>query len=139
SGSAISNVVTTGSCTIPRMKRVGSPGSKAGAVEVAASTNGQLTPPIMGAAAFVMVEYVGISYIKVVRHAILPALISYIALLYIVHLEAIKLGMQGISRTTVPTLAQRLQVWAFNILVLLVLAALVYYGSTLLESALGDW
>ncbi|MDW2288573.1 TRAP transporter large permease subunit, partial [Vibrio sp. 1562] len=88
SGSSIANVVTTGTFTIPLMKRVGFPGTKAGAVEVAASTNGQLTPPIMGAAAFLMVEYVGISYVEVIKAAILPALISYIALIYIVHLEA---------------------------------------------------
>src|SRR5690606_1711539 len=97
SGSSIANVVTTGTFTIPLMKRVGFPPTKAGAVEVAASTNGQLTPPIMGAAAFLMVEYVGISYLEVIRHAILPALISYVALFYIVHLEALKLDMQGIA------------------------------------------
>ncbi|MGR5488803.1 TRAP transporter large permease subunit, partial [Vibrio alfacsensis] len=90
SGSSIANVVTTGTFTIPLMKRVGFPGTKAGAVEVAASTNGQLTPPIMGAAAFLMVEYVGISYVEVIKAALLPALISYIALIYIVHLEACK-------------------------------------------------
>ncbi len=98
SGSSIANVVTTGTFTIPLMKRVGFPATKAGAVEVAASTNGQLTPPIMGAAAFLMVEYVGISYLEVIKHAILPALISYVALIYIVHLEACKLKMQGIER-----------------------------------------
>ncbi|MDX1801865.1 MAG: TRAP transporter fused permease subunit, partial [Marinobacter sp.] len=76
SGSSIANVVTTGTFTIPLMKRVGFPAVKAGAVEVAASTNGQLTPPVMGAAAFLMVEYVGISYLEVIKHAILPALIS---------------------------------------------------------------
>jgi TRAP transporter 4TM/12TM fusion protein len=98
SGSSIANVVTTGTFTIPLMKRVGFPATKAGAVEVAASTNGQLTPPVMGAAAFLMVEYVGISYLEVIKHALLPALISYIALLYIVHLEAVKAGMQGVAR-----------------------------------------
>lgn len=79
SGSSIANVVTTGTFTIPLMKRVGFPATKAGAVEVAASTNGQLTPPIMGAAAFLMVEYVGISYVEVIKAALLPALISYVA------------------------------------------------------------
>ena len=88
SGSSIANVVTTGTFTIPLMKRVGFPSEKAGAVEVASSTNGQLTPPIMGAAAFLMVEYVGVSYVEVIKHAFLPAIISYIALVYIVHLEA---------------------------------------------------
>ena len=99
SGSSIANVVTTGTFTIPLMKRVGFPSEKAGAIEVASSTNGQLTPPIMGTAAFLMVEYVGVSYIEVIKHAFLPALISYIALIYIVHLEALKSGMEGLTRT----------------------------------------
>ena len=99
SGSSIANVVTTGTFTIPLMKRVGFPSEKAGAIEVASSTNGQLTPPIMGTAAFLMVEYVGVSYIEVIKHAFLPAVISYIALIYIVHLEALKSGMEGLIRT----------------------------------------
>lgn len=98
SGSSIANVVTTGTFTIPLMKKVGFPPEKAGAIEVASSTNGQLTPPIMGAAAFLMVEYVGIPFVEVIKHAFLPAVISYIALVYIVHLEAMKAGMQGLPR-----------------------------------------
>lgn len=98
SGSSISNTVTTGTFTIPLMKRIGFPAEKAGAVEVASSTNGQLTPPVMGAAAFLMVEYVNIPYIDVVKHAFLPAVISYMALLYIVHLEALKMQMQGLKK-----------------------------------------
>jgi TRAP transporter 4TM/12TM fusion protein len=98
SGSSIANVVTTGTFTIPLMKKVGFSAEKAGAIEVASSTNGQLTPPIMGAAAFLMVEYVGIPFTDVIRHAFLPALISYIALVYIVHLEASKVGMVGMKR-----------------------------------------
>lgn len=98
SGSSIANTVTTGTFTIPLMKRVGLSANKAGAVEVASSVNGQLMPPVMGAAAFLMVEYVGIPYIEVIRHAFLPAAIAYIALLYIVHLEAVKGGMQGLPR-----------------------------------------
>ena len=90
SGSSIANVVTTGTFTIPLMKRVGFSSEKAGAVEVASSVNGQIMPPVMGAAAFLMVEYVGISYVQVIKHAFLPAVISYIALVYIVHLEAVK-------------------------------------------------
>lgn len=128
SGSSIANVVTTGTFTIPLMKKVGFPGTKAGAVEVAASTNGQLTPPIMGAAAFLMVEYVGISYVEVIRAALLPALISYIALLYIVHLEACKAGMTGLKRHYKPTLAQSLLSFSGTILGLVVLSAAVYYG-----------
>ncbi|MFY0662691.1 MAG: TRAP transporter permease [Shimia sp.] len=98
SGSSIANTVTTGTFTIPLMKRIGFPAEKAGAVEVASSTNGQLTPPVMGAAAFLMVEYVNIPYIDVVKHAFLPAVISYIALLYIVHLEALKMEMKGLKK-----------------------------------------
>ncbi|HIF9333673.1 TPA: TRAP transporter permease [Photobacterium damselae] len=128
SGSSIANVVTTGTFTIPLMKRVGFPGTKAGAVEVAASTNGQLTPPIMGAAAFLMVEYVGISYVEVIKAAILPAAISYIALLYIVHLEACKANMSGLPRKHQPSMAQKLLSFIFTILLFLVLSAAVYYG-----------
>ncbi|MBL0687655.1 MAG: TRAP transporter permease [Sulfurospirillum sp.] len=98
SGSSIANVVTTGTFTIPLMKKVGFSSEKAGAIEVASSTNGQLMPPIMGAAAFLMVEYVGIPFIDIIKHAFLPATISYIALIYIVHLEAMKLGMKGMPR-----------------------------------------
>jgi len=99
SGSSIANVVTTGTFTIPLMKRVGFTSEKGGAVEVASSVNGQIMPPVMGAAAFLMVEYVGISYVQVITHAFLPAAISYIALVYIVHLEAVKNNM--------PTLGDR--------------------------------
>ncbi|WP_417821406.1 TRAP transporter permease [Terasakiella sp.] len=98
SGSSIANVVTTGTFTIPLMKKVGFSAEKAGAVEVASSTNGQLTPPIMGAAAFLIVEYTGVPFIDVIKHAFLPAVISYIALVYIVHLEAMKANMQGLPR-----------------------------------------
>jgi TRAP transporter 4TM/12TM fusion protein len=98
SGSSIANVVTTGTFTIPLMKKVGFSKEKAGAIEVASSTNGQLTPPIMGAAAFLMVEYVGIPFVEIIKHAFLPAVISYIALVYIVHLEAMKAGMTGLPR-----------------------------------------
>lgn len=139
SGSSIANVVTTGTFTIPLMKRVGFPGYKAGAVEVAASTNGQLTPPIMGAAAFLMVEYVGVSYIDVIQHAILPALISYVALIYIVHLEAMKAGMQGLERRYIPTLAQSLMTWAMIISGICVLSMALYYGMGWSKEVLGDW
>ncbi|PSL20052.1 TRAP transporter permease [Shimia abyssi] len=98
SGSSIANVVTTGTFTIPLMKRVGFPATKAGAVEVSSSINGVLTPPVMGAVAFLMTEYVGISYVEVVKTAIVPAAISYVALVYIVHLEALKMNMPGTSR-----------------------------------------
>ncbi|MDC5808976.1 TRAP transporter permease [Vibrio europaeus] len=138
SGSSIANVVTTGTFTIPLMKRVGFPGTKAGAVEVAASTNGQLTPPIMGAAAFLMVEYVGISYVEVIKAAILPALISYIALIYIVHLEACKAGMTGLPRRHNPTLLASLLSFTGTILGLCVISAVVYYGVGWTKDVFGD-
>lgn len=98
SGSSIANVVTTGTFTIPLMKRVGFSSEKAGAVEVSSSVNGQIMPPVMGAAAFLMVEFVGISYIEVIKHAFIPAVISYIALVYIVHLEALKNGIPALGK-----------------------------------------
>jgi len=98
SGSSIANVVTTGTFTIPLMKRTGFTPEKAGAVEVASSTNGQLTPPVMGAAAFLIAEFTGVEYTTLLKHALIPALISYIALVYIVHLEACKLDLKGLPK-----------------------------------------
>lgn len=98
SGSSIANTVTTGILTIPLMKRIGFSHEKAGAVEVASSTNGQLTPPVMGATAFLMVEYVNISHIEVIKHAFLPTVMSRNYLLYIVHLESLKLGLKGLEK-----------------------------------------
>ena len=89
SGSSVSNVVSGGIFTIPLMKKAGYGGVKAGAIETMSSVNGQIMPPVMGAAAFLMVEYVGISYAEIVKHAFLPATLSYIGLLYIVHREAL--------------------------------------------------
>lgn len=137
SGSSIANVVTTGTFTIPLMKRVGFSAEKAGAVEVASSTNGQLTPPIMGAAAFLMVEYVGISYVEVIKHAFLPAIISYIALVYIVHLEASKAGMQGLPRRTETTAMRTLLTFAMTIIGLVTLSGIVYYGFGWMKAAFG--
>ncbi|MGG7564571.1 TRAP transporter permease [Rhodovulum sp. DZ06] len=98
SGSSIANVVTTGTFTIPLMKRVGFTSEQAGSVEVASSVNGQIMPPVMGAAAFLMVEFIGISYVEVIKHAFIPAVISYIALVYIVHLEALKKDMPALGQ-----------------------------------------
>lgn len=102
SGSSIANVVTTGTFTIPLMKKVGYPAKIAAATEVAASTNGQLMPPIMGAAAFIIAEYLGIDYLDVVKAAAVPAFVSYFALFYIAHLEASKLGMKGLPKPDIP-------------------------------------
>lgn len=102
SGSSIANVVTTGTFTIPMMRKAGYPATKAAAVEVAASSNGQLMPPIMGAAAFIMAEYCGLTYFEVVRAAAIPAFTAYFSLLYITHLEACKLGMKAVPRSELP-------------------------------------
>jgi len=102
SGSSVANIVTTGTFTIPLMKKVGYPPKKAAAVEVAASTDGQLAPPIMGAAAFIIAEYVNVPYIEVVKAAAIPAFASYAALFYITHVEASKLGLRGIPRHELP-------------------------------------
>jgi TRAP transporter 4TM/12TM fusion protein len=102
SGSSIANIVTTGTFTIPLMKSVGYPARKAAAIEVAASTDGQLAPPIMGAAAFIIAEYVNVPYVAVVKAAAIPAFVSYAALLYITHMEASKLGLRGLTREEVP-------------------------------------
>ena len=138
SGSSIANVVTTGTFTIPLMKKVGFSAEKAGAVEVASSTNGQLTPPVMGAAAFLMVEYVGISYIEVIKHAFLPAIISYIALVYIVHLEACKMGLEGMARRQTKTLAQSLLSFVGTIVFLIVIGAATYYGLGWIKTVAGE-
>ena len=106
SGSSVANTVTTGAFTIPIMKKTGLSAVKSGAIEVAASVNGQLMPPIMGAAAFIMAELLGISYLQVVTHAILPAIISYIALFYISHLESVKLGIKGLPEKDIPPLGK---------------------------------
>ncbi|ENY72729.1 TRAP transporter, 4TM/12TM fusion protein [Aeromonas diversa CDC 2478-85] len=139
SGSSIANVVTTGTFTIPMMKRVGFSKEKAGAVEVASSVNGQIMPPVMGAAAFLMVEYVGVPYVEIIKHAFLPAAISYIALLYIVHLEALKLGMQPIGSRHPRTWLQRLTGFAFGAALISGLSMAVYYGLGWLKPALGDY
>ena len=139
SGSAIANVVTTGTFTIPLMRKVGFSAEKAGAVEVASSTNGQLTPPIMGAVAFLMVEYVGISYLEVIKHAALPALISYIALVYIVHLEAVKANMKGLpKRVSTTSAGNKLLSFLTTFLGLIVLTAIVYYGLGWMKGVFGD-
>lgn len=102
SGSSIANIVTTGTFTIPMMKKVGYPPTKAAAIEVAASTDGQLAPPIMGAAAFIIAEYVNVPYLEVVKAAAIPAFASYAALFFISHIEASKLGIKGLPKDQIP-------------------------------------
>ncbi|MCP4188546.1 MAG: TRAP transporter permease [Gammaproteobacteria bacterium] len=139
SGSSIANVVTTGTFTIPLMKRVGFPAEKAGAVEVASSTNGQLTPPVMGAAAFLMIEFVGISYIEVIKHAFLPAIIAYIALVYIVHLEASKAGLEGLKKVQQTTFLRSLFVYATVVVGIIVTSGICYYGFGWLKGVGGEY
>jgi TRAP transporter 4TM/12TM fusion protein len=102
SGSSVANTVTTGTFTIPIMKKTGFSKEKAGAIEVSSSVNGQLMPPVMGAAAFVMASFIGVTYFEIVKHAFLPAIISYVALFYISHLEALKLNLKGMEEKDVP-------------------------------------
>lgn len=135
SGSSIANVVTTGTFTIPMMKRVGFSAEKAGAIEVASSVNGQIMPPVMGAAAFLMVEYVNISYFEVVKHAFLPAIISYIALVYIVHLEAMKSNMQGLTKRGESKPAKYMMLsWAMTVSTILAMGGGLYYLSEVYQA-----
>ncbi|MGP9798943.1 TRAP transporter permease [Halomonas sp. 86] len=139
SGSSIANTVTTGTFTIPMMKRVGFSAEKAGAIEVSSSVNGQIMPPVMGAAAFLMVEYVGIPYVDVIKHAFLPAIISYIALIYIVHLEALKANMQGLpSNNPARPLLNKIIGFLTGLLLLMGLSVVVYYGLGWLKPLLGE-
>ncbi|MDR2077245.1 MAG: TRAP transporter permease [Desulfovibrio sp.] len=136
SGSSIANVLTCGPVTIMLMKKVGFSAEKAGAVEVAAGSNGQIMPPVMGAAAFLMVEYINISYADLIRHALVPALLAYASLLYIVHLEACKLGMEGLPRNS----SLRLQFlgWGISIAFLILFVGALYYLTAWIPLLLGS-
>ncbi|WP_430221739.1 TRAP transporter permease [Paenalcaligenes sp. Me131] len=128
SASSVANVVTTGIFTIPLMKRAGYGGVRAGAIETAASADGQIMPPVMGAAAFLMIEYVGIPYTEIIKHALLPAMLSYISLFYIVHLEALRLGlqpMQAAIQTRTPI--QRIGRIGMGISATIIVVALIYW------------
>ena len=121
SGSSIANVVTTGTFTIPLMKRVGYPATKAAAIEVASSVNGQLTPPVMGAAAFIIAEYVNVPYIEVAKAAAIPAFASYVALTWITHIEACKLGLKGLPKNELPRFWSEIRMGAHYLLPLFML------------------
>ena len=127
SGSSVSNVVSGGIFTIPLMKRAGYGGVKAAAIETASSVNGQIMPPVMGAAAFLMVEYVGIPYSDIIKHAFIPAVISYIALFYIVHIEALKLGLEATARERDRTMANRMTSWGLGLAGSAVVLGIIYY------------
>jgi TRAP transporter 4TM/12TM fusion protein len=138
SGSSVSNVVSGGIFTIPLMKKAGYGGIKAGAIETASSVNGQIMPPVMGAAAFLMVEYVGIPYTDIVKHAFLPAVISYIALFYIVHLEALKLGMNPMARARARTLGQKAIAWGLGLSGTFVVCAAIYWVAEAVKQLAGN-
>ena len=137
SGSSVSNVVTGGIFTIPLMSKAGYGGVKAGAIETASSVNGQIMPPVMGAAAFLMVEYVGIPYTDIVKHAFLPALISYIALFYMVHLEALKLGLKPMAAGRRRSAQQKLVAWGLGISGTIVACSVVYFVAQGTKNAFG--
>jgi TRAP transporter 4TM/12TM fusion protein len=136
SGSSVSNVVSGGIFTIPLMKRTGLSGVKAGAIEATASINGQIMPPVMGAAAFLMVEYVGIPYSEIVKHALLPAVFSYLALLYMVHLEAVKLNMQPIPQRPTPKRERWLRM-GIGVTGSILAVCILYYGIVAIQAAFG--
>jgi len=139
SASSVANVVTGGIFTIPLMKRAGYGGVRAGAIETASSVNGQIMPPVMGAAAFLMIEYVGIPYTDIIRHAILPATISYVALFYIVHLEALKLGIQPMMAAGKPkTPLQKLAGWGMGICGTILVCGLIYGIGVGVQAVAGD-
>jgi len=136
SGSSIANVLTCGPVTIMLMKKVGFSAEKAGAVEVAAGSNGQIMPPVMGAAAFLMAEYVGVPYSQIIKHAFVPAILAYSSLLYIVHIEACKMGMTGLPRPRRP-LGDKLIRWGLNISLLLIVMGAVYYLTAWIPTVFG--
>lgn len=138
SGSSIANVVTTGTFTIPLMKRVGYHPVKAGAIECAAGVNGQLMPPVMGAAAFLIAEYAGITYASVVRHAFIPAFITYLALFYIVDIEAVKAGMRGLPTSRQQTWIMTVMNTLLGFLIVAALVAGVHFGIGGAKDAFGS-
>ncbi|MFM7502753.1 MAG: TRAP transporter permease [Betaproteobacteria bacterium] len=139
SGSSVSNVVSGGIFTIPLMKKAGYGGVKAGAIETMSSVNGQIMPPVMGAAAFLMVEYVGIPYAEIVKHALLPAILSYLGLFYIVHLEALKLGMQPIVKREYRPRYQRWIRVGIGVSGSVILIAILYYALAFIKYLLGHF
>lgn len=136
SGSSVANVAGTGSFTIPMMKKLGYRPEFAGAVEAAASTGGQLMPPIMGAAAFLMAEFVGIPYISVAKAAVIPALLYYTGVMLCVHLEAKKTGLKGLSREELPRVGIVLKERGHLAIPLIVIVYLLVTGYTPMRAAL---
>jgi TRAP transporter 4TM/12TM fusion protein len=138
SGSSIANVLTTGPITIMLMKKVGFTPEKAGAVEVAASSNGQIMPPVMGAAAFLMAEFINMPYSQLIKHAFIPAVLAYLSLLFIVHLEACKLGMEPAPSSHKPLLRKVLG-YGLGLTSSAVLICLIYYLLSWIPSVFGNY
>ncbi|MCM3113206.1 TRAP transporter permease [Lederbergia lenta] len=134
-GSAIANVATTGTLTIPLMKKNGYKAHFAAAVEAVASTGGQFAPPIMGAAGFVMAEYLGVPYTTVMIAVIIPAILYYLALIMVVHFEAKQLGLKGLSRENIPKAMEVIKKQGHLSLPLFVLLGLLFTGFTPLYAA----
>jgi TRAP transporter 4TM/12TM fusion protein len=127
SGSAVANTVTTGSLTIPLMKRIGFEPHVAGAVEATASTGGQLMPPVMGAAAFIMAEYLGVPYIEVCKAAVIPAVLYFLAIYSVVHFYSLKIGIKGLSESEIPSVKLVLRdKWMFTVPLIVLIGILVY-------------
>lgn len=134
-GSAVANVVTTGAFTIPLMKKIGYDKEFAGAVEAAASCGGQILPPVMGAAAFIMAEYLGVEYIKIAISAIIPALLYYLGVIVIIHLRASKKGLTGMPKEELPKVSEVLKQRGHLLLPLLGLLYFLISGKTPIYSA----
>lgn len=135
SGSSVANTVTTGSVTIPLMKKTGYKGEFAGAVEAASSTGGQIMPPIMGAAAFLMAEMVGVQYKVIATKAILPAFLYFLGIFIMVHLEAKKLGLKGLKKEELPKFGKLIITQGYLLLPLIILVVMVMNGRTMSRSA----
>ena len=136
SGSAVSNVVTTGTVTIPMMKKAGYSKKFAGAVESVASTGGLIAPPVMGAAAFIMAEYLGVSYSVVLLAAIIPAILYYLTLFMIVHFEAKKMGLSGISKENIPNAKKVLKEGGHLFIPLVILLIMLFGGFSPIYAAI---
>lgn len=137
SGSAVANVVTTGTFTIPMMKKAGYKPSFSGAVEAAASSGGQFMPPIMGAAAFVLAEFSGIPYLQVIKYALIPGVLYFLAIFFAVHFQAIKSGIKGLPKDQVPNLWKTLFTGGYLLLPVVAIVALLVSGFTPMYAALG--
>ena len=126
SGSAVANTVATGTLTIPLMKRIGFESHVAGAVEAAASTGGQLMPPVMGAAAFIMAEYLGVAYIEVCKAAVIPAVLYFVAIYSVVHFYSLKIGIKGLPENEIPSVKLVFRdKWMFTVPLIVLLSILI--------------